>query len=251
MKKLIVKRIGQTAAAIAFLLALWALAYFCVGNELLVPSLSDSFFSLGDLLGNSRFWGSFSYSLLRAVEAFGISLLAAGIFAVVAYLLPSLSAFFAPVVAALRSLPAVAALLVLWVVLGAARAPVAVAFLSLFPMLYTAILSALKSVDRQIIEVARVQGTPVYRRIFALYLPLISPSLLREGGGALAFSLKLVVSAEALAGTTKSLGRLLLEAKAYSELPTLFALVVVAFVVGLAIELFFNGLAALAEGKIR
>ncbi len=251
MKKLILKRIGQTAAAIIFLLAVWLCAYFWVGNELLIPSPAESFKKMGELLTGASFWQRFSNSLFRALEAFALSLIFGAFFAVLSYLLPSVAAFLTPIVSILRSVPAVAALLIIWVLLGAGRAPVAVAVLSLFPMLYTSVLAALKGIDGQIIQAARVQGTPLYRRIFALYLPLTSPYLLREGGGAVAFSLKLILSAEALVGTAASLGGSLVEAKAYGEIPALFALVVLAFLAGLSLELVFNALAAVAEKKTR
>ena len=42
MKKLIWKNVWQTLAAIVFLIGAWLVAYFYVGNELLVPPLSES-----------------------------------------------------------------------------------------------------------------------------------------------------------------------------------------------------------------
>ncbi len=251
MKNVIWKNIAQTAAAILFLLTLWLLAYLIAGNELLVPAFSDCAKETWGLWTSFVFWKGFLFTLLRAFSAFLISLVVASVFAVISYMLPVCRGIFAPIVSAFRSLPVLAVMLILLSVFSAAQAPVVVAFLSLFPILYTGILAALLGIDRQLIDMARVYGTPWYRRIFGVYLPLSAPHLLQELGGAISFSLKLVVSAEVLAHTANSLGGLMQEAKIYTEIARLFSLVGGAFVAGLLLELLFSALAIFAEKRVK
>lgn len=251
MKKLLWKNVWQTVAAIVFLIAVWFIAYFIVGNELLVPDFADSLRMIGELLTSGNFWQGMGMSLLRAFCAFGLSFMAALVFAVIAYLFPSFANFLTPIVSALRSLPVLAILLILLSFLGAGEAPIAVAFLSLFPMLYAGILAALSGIDKQLIEISLVYGAPVWKRVFGIYLPLSAPYVLREAGAALSFSLKLVVSAEVLANTAKSLGGMMQEAKIYSEIPTLFALVGVTFALGLFLELAVSLVATAVERKLK
>lgn len=251
MKKLIWKNVWQTLAAIVFLIGAWLAAYFYVGNELLVPPLSESVKEFGRIFTKAAFWEGLLHTLDRTLLAFIVSFLFALIFAIVAYLYPFFASFFAPIVSALRSMPVMAVLLILLSIGGAAKAPVIVAFMSLFPMLYTGIFAGLSSVDKHLIAVSRVQGTPLLRRVTAIYLPLSSPYILREAGGALSFSLKLVVSAEILALTASSLGGMLYDARVFSNVPQLFALVAVIFLVGLLLEMAFTVLASLMEKKMK
>ena len=251
MRKILAKTAWQTLAAIGFLIVVWACLYLAAGNELLVPSLFACFAEMGALLGSGAFWIALSMSFLRALEAFAISFVFALIFAIVAYLVPSFEKIFAPLASALRSLPVLAVLLILLSVFSAGQAPVAVAFLSLFPMLYTGILAALSGVDKQVIAISRVHGTPLWRKVTRIYLPLSAPYILRESGGALAFSLKLVVSAEVLANTAKSLGGTMQEAKIYAEIPELFALVFATFFVGLLLELAATALASYVQKRMQ
>ncbi len=234
-----------------FLLALWGIAYLSVGNELVVPAFSDCIKALGKLLGKAAFWKSFFASFLRAVSAFALSFLFATIFAVVAYLVPAFERIFAPVMAAFRSLPVLAVLLILLTFLSAGQAPVAVAFLSLFPMLYTGILAALSGIDGHLIEVSKVYGTSRWRKIFGVYLPLSAPYITREAGAALSFSVKLVVSAEVLASTARSLGGMMQEARAYLDIALLFALVLCSFALSLLVELVFSALSASIEKRVK
>ena len=175
MKKLVLKNLIQVGVAIVFLLAVWWIAYHSVGNDLLIPPPSDSVQEIGALLTKALFWQALGGTLLRALFAFVISFLLAVTFAVIAYLLPSFERFFAPIVSVLRSMPILAVLLILLSFLDAGQAPIAVAFLSLFPMLYVGVLAALSGVDSHLIEISRVYGTPVWRRVTAVYLPLASP----------------------------------------------------------------------------
>jgi NitT/TauT family transport system permease protein len=251
VKKLIWKNVWQLLAALAFLLLVWAIAYVSVGNELLVPSLPDSLAAVGKLLVGGAFWRALGMSLLRALFAFSIAFVFAAVFAIISYLSPSFCNFFAPIVSAMRSLPVLAVLLILLAFLGAGQAPIAVAFLSLFPMLYTGVLAALSGIDKQLIAVSRVHGARLWKRITHIYLPLSSPYVLREAGGALSYSLKLIVSAEVLSQTARSLGGMMQEARVYAEMPTLFALVTVTFLVGLLLELAMTAVAVSVEKRVK
>lgn len=251
MKKVLLKNVIQTLCALGVLLLGWLIAFFAVGNDLLVPAPWKSMEKLGELLQNSLFWQGFWLTVLRTAIAFAISFALAVIFAVIAYMVPSFAAFFAPIASAMRSLPVLAVLLILLSAMGTGVAPVAVAFMSLFPMLYTGVLAALSGIDRQIIEVTRVYCPSRAARIAKVYLPLASPYVLREAGGAVSFALKLVVSAEVVAQTRRGLGGMMQEAHVWGELPTLFALVVLTFILGLVVELAVTAAAIGAEAKIR
>lgn len=223
--------------ALGVIVLIWLVAHAAVGNELLLPDFFACLKRAGALLKSSDFWIAFSATLCRVLLAFLLSFVLAAVFALSAYLLPWLYQFLAPFISLLRSLPTLAVLLIILVWSGAARAPIAVAVLSLFPMLYTGMTAALFEVDGSLIQMSKAYNVPLKKQITGLYLPSIAPYVTRESGAALAFSLKLVVSAEVLANTYQSLGGLMQEAKLYVEMPTLFALVGVTFFSGLLIEL--------------
>ena len=237
MKKVLLKNGIQTIAALGVLLLVWVVAYFCVGNPLLIPAPWASAKEFGGLFASSGFWAGFGWTIARTFLAFGISFVLAVIFAVIAYMLPTFAGIFTPIVSAFRSLPVLAVVLVLLSIIGAGAAPVAVAFLSLFPMLYTAVLTALLGIEKRYIDASKVYGASWWARVRRVYLPMTAPSVLREAGGAISFALKLVVSAEVVAMTARSLGGMMQEAKVWGELPQLFALVVLVFVLGLILEL--------------
>ena len=222
------------------------------GNELLVPSVGDCLNRMVKLLTDGSFWRACFQTLNRVFLAFGISFILAVIFALISYMVPWFGGILSPIVSMLRSMPTMAVLLILLVLAGASKAPIIVAFLSLFPMLYASMSAALAQVDVELLEMSRIYNVPLKKQIFSLYLPSTAPYVLREAGAALSFSLKLVVSAEVVANTARSLGGMMLEAKnLFADIPLLFALVILAFLMGLILEMLAARVANLVERRVK
>ena len=251
LKQTIVKNVAAVLIAAAVFVVVWVVAHAAVGNELLVPDFFDCLRQIGVLLASKGFWTAFGHTLFRVLIAFGISFTLALIFALVSYMVPWFCRILSPLVSLLRSMPTLAVLLIILVWAGAGKAPIAVAFLTLFPSLFVGILAALSQVDEELLVMSRVYGVSWKKRVLQLYAPSAAPYVLRESGAALAFSLKLVVSAEVLANTAKSLGGMMQDAKLFYEMPTLFALVLVSFATGLLLELLGALAAFFVERRVK
>ena len=200
---------------------------------------------------DKAFYTAYFSTLARVFKAFLISVLPAAVLAVAAYACVPARKLAAVFVSALRSLPTMAILLMILVWSTPKKAPVIVAFLSLFPMLYTGFLSALFAIDEKYKRVCQVFCVPWHKRVFGMYLPQIAPQALRESAGALAFSVKLVVSAEVVANTFKSMGGTIQEAKIYLDMPRMFALTLLVVLTGLILETFGNIVALVAERRVK
>lgn len=251
MKKTVWKNLLQTLGAVALMVGVWIVVWAAVGNELVVPSFWDCVKQFFAQFASGAFWQGFFSTLLRVVIAFFISFVLAGVLAVIAYLLPTFRRFFAPIVSVVRSVPVFAVVFVLLVWTNAGVAPVLVAFLSLFPMLYAGFFAALSNVDGELIEMSRVYKVPLKKRIFSLYVPAILPYAVREAGAALGFSVKLVASAEVVVRTARSLGGLMQEAQVYTEMSQLFALVIAVCLVGFLFEMIGEAFARTVERRMK
>lgn len=237
MKKAVWKNIWQTAIALGFLVCLWLVVWAIVGNDSIVPPFSTSVKCFFAYLVNGAFWKALGSTFLRVLIAFAISFVLAGGLAFIAYLYPTFARIFAPIIMLVRVLPVFAILYLLLTWSNAGVVPVLVAFLSLFPMLYTAFLGAFAAVDKNLIEMSKAYNVPLKKQFAQLYLPSIAPLMVREIGAGLGFAVKLVVSAEVLVHTAKSIGALVLETQyVYADLPKLFALVIAVCVIGFVLE---------------
>ena len=229
-------------AAVILMWLVWIIAYYAVGNEYIVPSFSDTVKSFFACLGQKTFWVAFGYTFLRSVIAFAISFFLAALCASLAAASKRFSAFLQPVMVLLRTLPTMAVILIILIWTSPKWAPVIVTVLVLFPMIYSQFCAAFGGIDDGLKNMARVYNLSKKQRIGKIYLPLVMPSVLSEVGANVSLCLKLVISAEVLANTARSLGGIMQTARLYVEMPRLAALTFIAVLTGLILDIAFSQL---------
>lgn len=237
-----------TLAAIALMWVVWLIAAAAVRNEYLIAPVGASVKEFFALFANAFFWRALGNTFARTLVAFLLSFVTALACACLAAAFKPFAAFIRPVTAFFRTLPTMAVLLLILVWLTPRTAPVAVAVLVLFPMIYTQLSAGIAGVDGELLQMAKVYKIPVRRKIASIYLPHLAPIALNETGAGLSFGLKLIISAEVMASTRTALGGMIGEAQAYINLPKMAALTVAAVVLGILTELVFRVVADFAFG---
>lgn len=235
-------------AAIALMWVVWLIAAAAVKNEYLIAPVGASVKEFFALFESAFFWRALGHTFARTVVAFLISFVLALACACLAVAFKPFAAFMRPVTAFFRSLPTMAVLLLILVWLTPRTAPVAVAMLVLFPMIYTQLSEGIAGVDGELLQMAKVYKIPLRRRLTCIYLPHLAPLALEQTGAGLSFGLKLIISAEVMASTRTALGGMLSEAQAYINLPKMAALTLAAVVLGILIEIVFRVIAGLSFG---
>lgn len=225
-----------SALAIVAMWAVWLIAFRVVGNELVVPSFSDTMRRLGELLTEGFFWRSFAMTLGRAAEGWAIGFACAVACVAVGAVSEKLRCFIGPFVAVLRTVPtlAIALMLLLWAT--ANSVPVIVTFLMLFPVSYAQLSAAYRGIDPQILQMAKVYGISRPKRIFLIVIPQMLPSFFSQAGPNLSLAIKVAVSAEVLASTYYALGGMVQQASVSLEIARMFALTLVILIAGGAME---------------
>lgn len=226
-------------SAFAAMWLLWIVAYYSVRNDYVIPAVDDTFKSLFDCLKSGNFWLAMLNTVLRTVLAFIISFLSAVALVAIGAVFKQSNSFIKPFIDVLRTLPTLAIILILLFWTTPAVAPVIVTVLVLFPMIYSQLYTASNGIDAGIKEMADVYNIGKRTRITKIYLPLIMPSVLSQTGSNISLGIKIMISAEVLAGTYRSLGGLMNNARIYVDMPRLAALTLVSVIIGLFIDLLF------------
>lgn len=220
----------------ALIIAVWAIAAKAGDNEFILPSPLSTLGKTGEILTDKTVYVAFGNTLLRTLEAWAISLVVAAALAVAGKFFPPIGRFLSPLVSVVRALPTMSVVLLLVIWTNARTAPVVVAILVVMPTFYAALRAAIDSVDPLLLETCRVYGVPK-RRIFAqVYLPCVIRATALPISSSLSLTLKLMVAAEVLASTARSLGGLMQMSRIYYETAELMALTVLTIVVALALE---------------
>lgn len=232
----ILKNAAYPVAVIAIVLVIWYFAAIAADSEFILPAPFSTLHRLAVVLGEQRFWSAFGATLARSVFAFAVSLAGALVLAFISYFFKPLGRFLSPLVSVLRALPTMAVVLLLVIWAGGRKAPVIVALMVLLPTLYAAIAEALDNVDRDVLDMAKIDGASRFTLTFRFCMPLIAPLASRSVAAAVSLGVKLTVAAEVLASTTNSIGMLMQLSRIYFEVADLIALTVITVAAALILE---------------
>ncbi|MDE7440276.1 MAG: ABC transporter permease subunit [Clostridia bacterium] len=227
-------------SAFALMWLIWIIAYYGVQNDYVIPSISDTAKSFGKCLISVNFWLAFVNTVLRTAFSFVISFVLSVALVAIGAVCKPFNSFIKPFMGVLRTLPTLAIILILLFWTNPKVAPLIVTILVLFPMIYSQLNAAVSGIDEGIIEMAEVYKISNREKLTKIYLPLISPYVLSQTGANISLGIKVMISAEVLAGTYKSFGGLMQNARFYVDMPRLAALTIIAVLIGLLIDLCFS-----------
>lgn len=241
--------ISLSIITIVGLISIWAISSIIVNENLILPSPFLAFGEMFKLLGEGGFWLSLLGSLGRALIAFLISFVLGLGLAILVKFSKISQPIINIIVALIRAIPTIAVVLLLLLWTNSKVASVVVTMLVVLPTMFSLMRVALDKIDNEILDMCKLYNLPK-KVIFSKYIiPSILPHVLSGMGSTLSLNIKLIVASEVLAGTAKSIGNLMLQAKTYFETSRLFALVIIMIIVAVTIEMLFN-LISSKVGKI-
>ncbi|HEU4322538.1 MAG TPA: ABC transporter permease [Roseiflexaceae bacterium] len=215
---------GWMALSLVVLIAFWKLIVEVRDYPAFILPAPDAVLQrlLDELAGGTLLHHS-ALTLVESLAGFGIAL---GVSLVLGYLLahmPALERIVAPQLAATQAIPivAVAPLIILWV--GAdLRAKILVAALvTFFPILSSTIV-ALRSVPREVVEMARISGANSWQVLRFIELPLALPGIFGGVKSGLALATTGAVVGEFVGGRD-GLGALINISRGLFDTPLMFA----------------------------
>lgn len=242
MKKIAVTTLKVLAVA-AFWVGIWWLAAIRVGVDFLLPSPTAVGKELIRLLPDSSFWLITATSLLRMIWGILVSLILGTLLAYLLSVSRVLNALLSPVIGAIKATPVASFIILALLWLDRDILPVFITILIVVPIVSANVLEGIRSVDRELCEVATVYHFSMKKKLFRLYVPSVAPYFLAACRSSIGMAWKAGMAAEILATPQNSIGTELYFAKTYFETPTLFAWSLIVIVLSLIIEkLFLLGL---------
>lgn len=217
-------------------LVLWGIFALIADNQLKMPTPWSTFKSLIVIMSEEGFlvmvWATFRRAMVGFLLAFSSALalgIVSGVSAPVYYLMR-------PIVLAQRSIPTMAVILVAIIWLGREGAPLLVCVLIVFPIIYSAVVTSIRDVDKKLLEMVEVYGLSRGQKLKHLYLPSIRSSLLGVSAAAISLNLKITIAAEVLGQPGKGIGTGFQLEKVSLNTAGIFAWAIVAIVLGALLE---------------
>lgn len=224
--------------AVLFWLIVWQLASMWLGSDILLVSPVRVMCRLGQMMLTAEFWNAVLFTLSRIASGFFLAVLAGVALAASASRSGRIRELLAPVMLAVKSVPVASFIILALIWFSSKNLSVLISFLIVLPMIYTNVQSGIRSVDRQLLEMARVFRVPKYRVARYIYLPQVMPFFYSACSVALGMSWKAGVAAEVIGIPRGSVGERLQQAKVYLDTPDLFAWTLVIVAASLFFEKF-------------
>lgn len=226
-------------AAVLLALAVWQAVAMLIDSELILVTPIEVIKRLFTVWREPGFFASIAFTSSKIILGFlaaffiGIGLGAlAGRFRVAEILLW-------PWMLTVKSVPIASFVLIILLFVSSADISVFISFLIVLPIIYTNVLSAIKSTDSKLLEAAKLFGTPAKYRLLYISLPQIKPYLISASSVGCGLAFKAGVAAELIGIPTGSIGEALYNAKIYLNSADLFAWTVIIILMSVLFEKLF------------
>lgn len=229
-------RLKKIILPLLFWLGVWWLCALAVGKELILPTPLAVLERLFELLPTPDFWHSVGASLGRILAGFLLGSLlgvALGVFTAASGWGDIL---LSPALRAVRTVPVVSFILLLFFSLPTHRVPVVVSALMALPVVWRSARQGIAAADPRLLELVGQYRLSLWRKIRLVYLPAALPALAAGWETALGLAWKSGVAAEVLCQPKWGTGSQLQMAKAYLDASGLFAWTAVIILLSLGTE---------------
>jgi NitT/TauT family transport system permease protein len=233
--------VGLTVAGFAIVFGVWALlSYGGLVEEFFLPTPTDSLSKLYDLFASEGFLKDVWTSTYRILMAFGLAAVVAIPLGIAIGSYRVAQAFFEPVIAAVRYMPATAfiPLLIIWFGIGDGE-KVAVIFIGVFFPLTLLMADVSANVPKSFLDIASTLGASrgqVFRRVL---LPACYPGIVDNLRIGIGWAWTYLIVAELVAAES-GIGHVILNAGRFLDTETVIAGILTIGALGLATDALFR-----------
>ena len=187
-----------------FLIGIWALFSVIIDfNNMIFPSPWNTFKLMIELLGKKATYRYLGFSIIRLLTGFSISFSLAFLLGIIVNNNNFLYNFFSPVITFFKAAPTATFVFVFLVLVGGRNAPAFVVITMTFPILYEAVVSALRSTSQNVLDAAKIDCSSKAKTLFRIQLPLGIPFITLGIVSTFGMAFKVEIMAEIITGITK------------------------------------------------
>lgn len=218
-----IKRFFGGVAVLSFWLLVWEMGSRWIAHEILLPSPGTVAVTLWRLWGTAPFWRAVAASLLRVVGGFASAVAAGTLLAVLTTRYHVLDRLCAPLLHIVRAAPVASFIILAYFFLDLHILPAFIAFLMVLPLVWANVSQGIRRTDAQLLEMASVYRFGRWKTLRYVRVPSVLPYFEAACTTGLGFAWKSGIAAEVICSPDNSIGEFLLNAKAYLEMPEVYA----------------------------
>ena len=234
------KKTGITVLSIFILFLIWQAAAVAVDLSLLLPTPKDVLIAFGRIFVESDSLTVILFTILRLSLGLLLAAVPGIILGIVAGFNKNFATFMNPIVTVLRTIPVIALTVILLILAGNILTPFYITFFMLFPLIYQGVYGAINNIDKELIDVYRLEDNHFITGLTHCYLPLISKDIRTALLQSLGLGLKVMIMAEYLAQTDNSIGKAISFARVNFAYDEIFAWTLLLIIIAVLFELLIN-----------
>jgi len=211
------------AGVLVFYIILWTVLAKIIDQPLLLPAPLDVCRKLLLLLPSPAFYTTLGATLMRTMLAYALGIAGAVILGALCLRFRIMELLLSPLLSAVRATPVTSFIVLALVWLSSTRVPVLTGFLMTLPVVYQALVQAVRAIDPKLLEMARMYRFGSLGTLRHVIVPSVLPAVVESCLAAIGLCWKAVVAAEVIGVPKRAVGSRLYEAKIYLETDSLLA----------------------------
>lgn len=230
------KKILLTGSSFIFIYLLFWLVYIIVGNSLAVPSPNQVFVTLFELFKTSTTYLAIFWTLYRLLVSLVLSFIIGLALGIISGIFKNVHYFLNPIISIFRTVPVASVIIIIILIATRMKSPYFVTALMLVPIIYQATYEGIRHIDKELMDVWRLDGDMSFLILRKAIIPLILPFLKTAFIQMVGLGFKVMVMAEFIAFVNNSIGKELISANQNIEPDKVFAWTIIIIVLVLLIE---------------
>ena len=193
------------------------------GDDLVFPGVDVILRAFGRLITTGKTYALIWTTLKHLIVSMAVSTVIGIALGMSMGMLPFVRNLLKPMMILLRSLPMIILIVIVMVVTKYERVPVIASSIILVPMIAEAACEGCLRIDKELIDVYRMNANFNIRVLLQVYLPLMGGYLHQAWVNAVGMGVKLAVSTEYLVQTKNSLGKAVHSSAYFNEYQDIYA----------------------------
>lgn len=222
--------------SIVTMLVLWKITALWFRSSLIVPHPEEAILSAIKLIADKEFVLVAGSSVLRALFGFFISFILGLVTGIFAGISASFDAFVKPIIVTVRSVPVISLILLALIWFNSGSVPVFIAFLTMFPFIFTNVAEGVKSVDSNLIIMAKLYRTNWKKIIRELYIPAIMPFIISGVSSSMGIGWRAIIIGEVLSQPKFGIGTKMQSAQIFLNVDAVIAWTLIAVLISFGFE---------------
>lgn len=225
---------------ILLLFLIWEIIHVFYQNDLVFPSLLELLNSFKNMIISPNTYQLLLGTIIRIIGSLLLGIIISFGITTLYCVVPSSLSLFKPFLVFMKATPLIIISLFVWLLLGANFGPYFINLLIIVPIMTEGLISGINQIDSNIIDSLRLEVDNKLRVIFEVKFLMIKDQTLMILLQTIGLSFKVMVMAEYICQTNKSIGKTLINLKNALEVADLLAWAILIMLVVVITETFLQ-----------